>query len=166
MKIGYITDTGTRRTPDYFKAKGIHCIPLQIALDNKNYQDMEELSVEQCIENMRNKKIMATSLPSLGRMEELFQQLQAENVQRIIAVPVCNGLSGTMEALRSTAKRFDIPITIFDTSVTAVIQEYLIEYIKESMEKGISENEIEINVTNVIASCNTLIVPDDLQHLK
>lgn len=166
MKIAYVTDTGTGRHPDYFKNKDIFCIPLQIGLEEKNLQDMEEMSVQQCIEKMRCKKLMTTSLPSLGRLEELFTHIKQEGYQRIVAVPICSGLSGTLSAMHQMAKEVGLPITTWDTHVTAVVQEYLIEFIKTSMEKGMSETSINENVERVIASCNTLLVPDDMQHLK
>lgn len=166
MKIAYLTDTGTGRHPDYFKEKGIFCIPLQIALDTLSYQDMEEMSMAQCIQIMKDKKVMSTSLPSLGRLLELFTMFKNEGYERIVAVPICSGLSGTIDAMRQAAAEVNLPITIFDTHVAVIVQEYLIEYIQESMEKGIDEAVLQSQVEQVIASCNTLLVPYDLQHLK
>lgn len=166
MKIAYVTDTGTGKTPQYFEEKGIFCIPLQIAVDNVNYQDIVEISTEQCIENMRNKKVMTTSLPSLGKIEELFEKLKNEGYEHIIAVPICSGLSGTINAMHNAANQVGLPITTIDTYVTAVVEEYLIEMIKESIEKGRSEEVIQKAVNEVIESCHTYIIPDDLQHLK
>lgn len=166
MKIAYVTDTGTGKTPQYFEEKGIFCIPLQIAVDNVNYQDIVEMSTEQCIENMRNKKVMTTSLPSLGKIVELFEKLKNEGYEHIIAVPICSGLSGTINAMHNAASQVGLTITTIDTYVTAVVEEYLIEMIKESIEKGRSEEVIQKAVDEVIESCHTYIIPDDLQHLK
>ncbi len=166
MKIAYVTDTGTGRHPKYFQEKGIFCLPLQIGMGDRTYQDMEEMDQQECIRQLREKKVMTTSLPSLGRLEELFEEIKKEGYDRIIAVPICSGLSGTISAMHQAAERIGIPITTFDTHVTAVVQEYLIEMIKDSIEHGIPEETICQQVDQVIASCNTLLVPDDMQHLK
>ncbi len=166
MKTAFITDTGCGKTIESFSSDNIFCLPLQISYDEQNFQDMEDVSIQDCLNLMSEQKIMTTSLPSLGRIEELFEELKKDNYERIIAVPICKGLSGTIDALTLAAKNFEIPLTIIDTCVTAEVQLYLIKYLKKNIEEGKTIEELMPNVNKVITSCNTLLVPDDLQHLK
>ena len=57
MKIAYLCDSGTGRSIDYFKEKGIFSLPLQLACDNKTYQDMENMDNQACIDLLKQKKV-------------------------------------------------------------------------------------------------------------
>ena len=109
---------------------------------------------------------MATSLPALGRIQECFEQLKAEGVELIFAVPICSGLSGTISAMQTAADQIGLPIITIDTHVTAVVQEYLIRTAKQMAEAGASMEEIQAACQQVIDTTNTLILPSDMQHLK
>lgn len=165
MKYAYITDSGTGSSKKELENLGIHSLPLQISIDNNNYNDLENLSLDDIINNLKLGKKMATSLPSIGLIEELFKQLKAENVDKIYAVPICKGLSGTINAFEMMAKQYDLDITCIDTYVTAYLELYCIELIKEGIEKNIAENIILSKVEEVIASANTILLPKDLNHL-
>ncbi|MCI5773492.1 MAG: DegV family EDD domain-containing protein [Erysipelotrichaceae bacterium] len=166
MKIAYITDTGTGKDLAYFEDQGIFCLPLQITDEQKNYQDMEQLRTDELVSLLKAKKVLSTSLPALGNIVNLMQRLKDENYDLVIAVCICNGLSSTIDTLKATAKNFDLKLICIDTYVTAVVQEYLIIQIKKWFEAGQSLEEILPKTEAIIASCNTLILPSDMQHLK
>lgn len=166
MKIAYVTDSGTGKSIEEFKKDDIFSLPLQISYDETNMQDIEECSITKVLDLLHEKKVLQTSLPSLGKIEELFDLLKKEGYQRIIAVPICSGLSGTINALNLAANTINVPITCIDTYVTAVIQEYLIRFYKRKMEDNIEESLILKDIDKMIESCNTLLIPDDIHHLK
>ncbi len=166
MKIAYLCDSGTGRSIDYFKEKGIFSLPLQLACDNKTYQDMENMDNQACIDLLKQKKVLTTSLPSYGLIDELFAKLKQQNYEKVIAVPICSGLSSTISALCTSAAQYGLDIKCYDTYVTAVVEEYLIEKIKYWTEHDLSETEIDKRADEVIASCDTLLLPVDLDHLK
>lgn len=166
MKIAYVCDTGTGQDPVYFAQKDIFCLPLQITCDDHNYQDMEELSKDDLLSLLKQKKVLTTSLPALGKIEDLMQKLKEENYDLIVAVPICNGLSSTINTLTVSAQNYGLKIICIDTYVTAVIEEYLICHIKQWVEEKININMIQQKIDLIIDSCNTLILPSDMQHLK
>lgn len=166
MKIAYVTDTGTGKNIHYFLQDNIDCLPLQISVNSESLQDMEEMNHEQLLLALRQQKKMATSLPSLGRIQQLFEHYKQTGVQLIFAVPICRGLSGTMDAMQTIAQQLEIPILCIDTNVTAIVQEYLIRLAKQMFEQGKTQQVVLTTCQQVIQSTNTLILPNDLQHLK
>ena len=166
MKIAYVTDTGIGKTAEEMAVDNIICLPLQISVDDRSYQDMEEINKEQVIDLLHKQKVMATSLPSLGRIQECFEKLKEEGVELIFAVPICSGLSGTISAMHTIASQLDMEIITIDTHVTAVLQEYLVRTAQKMFNNGASVDEVKKMCQDTIDSCNTLLVPDDLQHLK
>ncbi len=166
MKIAYITDTGIGEKTDYFHDSDIFVLPLQISSDSSSWQDMENFSKDDCTEQLKNGQVLKTSLPSLGRIDECFEHIKNAGYEAIVAVPICSGLSGTINALHLAAQQHEIPIYIIDTHVTAIVQSYLVVKIKEWIECGQSEELIQRKINEVIDSCNTMLVPYDLNHLK
>ena len=78
MKIAFVTDSGIGKTAQQMAADNIISLPLQISVDGRNLQDMEEIDKDQLIALLHQQKDLATSLPSLGRIQECFEKLKAE----------------------------------------------------------------------------------------
>lgn len=165
MKIAYITDSGTGRSIADLAADGILSLPLQISDENTTYQDMETLSRNDCIRLLTEGHVLKTSQPNPGLIEETFENLKKQGTDLIIAVPICNGLSGTISTMTAAARNLDIPILCVDTYVTAVVQDYLIHEIKKEYEAGKSDIDVALMTDRVISSTNTLIIPERLDQL-
>ena len=83
MKTAFVTDSGTGKTIEDLAAKGIFSVPLQISYDNRNRNDLENITLSEVFDLIRQEKILATSLPSLGRITELFEQLKADGYEPV-----------------------------------------------------------------------------------
>ena len=103
MKVAFVTDSGTGKSIHEYAEQGIISLPLQISVDDTTYQDMETLNRNDCIRLMKEGKVLTTSQPSAGIIEECFDSLKAQGVELIIAVPICNGLSGTISTMTAIA---------------------------------------------------------------
>lgn len=166
MKTAFVTDSGTGKTIEDLAAKGIFSVPLQISYENRNRNDLENITLPEVFDLIRQEKILATSLPSLGRITELFEQLKADGYEQIFAVPICNGLSGTISAMEMIAAQVGIAFDYLDCYVTAVVQEYLVENAKRMHEAGTALSAIKEKLAAVVKTTDTLLLPNDLQHLK
>ena len=167
MKVAFVTDSGTGKTIEEMKAQGVYSLPLQISYEEENKLDLVEITLEDVNALMRRQINLKTSLPAAGMIEDLFTQLKQEGYDMIFAVPICSGLSGTIQAMKMTAEQVGIAFDYVDCHVTAVVEEYLIVLAKrlyEEEQKSIAE--IKAILEEVVASTNTLLMPDDLQHLK
>ena len=165
MKIAYVTDSGTGKSISENAANGIVSLPLQISDEKITYQDLETLSVEKMISLLREGHAFTTSQPSYGLIEECFESLKKQGVELIIAVPICNGLSGTISTMTSVAASLDMKIICIDCYVTAVVEEYLIRTVRKCKEKQMSDLSIHVLTDKIIDSTNTLIIPENLDQL-
>ena len=165
MKIAYVTDSGTGKSIAEMAKDGIISVPLQIFDETHSYQDMENLSKSDLIQLLSEGHAFKTSQPSYGVIQEAFESLKAQGVDLIVAVPICNGLSGTISTMTTIAQSLEINILTVDTYCTAVVQEYLIRRIKQAHEENTSDLEIQLITNEVIDSCNTLIIPENLDQL-
>ena len=165
MKIAFVTDSGTGKSIEELAREGIISVPLQISDENMTYQDMENLSKNDLIRLLNEGHVFTTSQPSVGVIEECFESLKEQGTDLIVAVPICNGLSGTISTMTAVANSLDMKIITVDTYVTAVVQEYILLRIKEEMEKGTPDLEISLLTDRIISSTNTLVIPKTLDQL-
>jgi DegV family protein with EDD domain len=166
MKMAFVTDSGTGFNQAYWKERGIYSLPLQIEADGVSYDENEQIHHDQVIENLKKKMVMKTSLPRLGHIEDLFEQLKSEGYDAIFAVPICRGLSGALNAMESCARELDLTFYGFDCYATAVIQSECILTAKKMYEEGKSVEQILEALEKMSASCDTILLVDDLQNMK
>ena len=129
MKIAFVTDTGTGQHPDYWKEKGIYCLPLQTTCDGESKDEYTEITYSEVIQKLHEKKVLKTSLPSLGKIQDCFEKLKHEGYEVSkafdgreglemaqsgsfdlilldIMLPLLNGL----EVLRRIRKMSEVPV--------------------------------------------------------
>lgn len=133
MKTAFVTDSGTGETIEQLRQEGIYSVPLQVSYDHQNFNDSLDITIDEVYEKMREGKMLSTSLPSLGKIEELFTQLKEEGYERIFAVPICRGLSGTIDAMEMIAQQLGMVFEYVDCHVTAVVQGYLVRLAKSTL---------------------------------
>ncbi len=165
MKIAYVTDSGTGYSISEMAELGIISIPLQITDGVLTYQDMETFTYDDCVQALKEKKVLMTSQPSPGLVEECFTSLKEQGVDLIIAVPICNGLSSTASTMTAIANSLDLRIITVDTYATGQLEYYLINRLKKAYEEGKSDLEVKLLFDEVIHSADTLVLPEDLSHL-
>ena len=166
MKVAFVTDSGCEHSCEEMKKLGIYSLPLQITSGDETILELEDASIEEVYRRVKAGEIMKTSLPPLGLIDELFEQLKKEGYDTVFAVPICNGLSGTINAMRLAAEQNELEFICMDTFVTAEVQYYCITKAKELYESGKSLAEIQTLLSEVIKSAGTLLIPVDLDHLK
>lgn len=166
MRTAFVTDSGTGKSIQEMEAQGCYSVPLQISYDNISKLENEEITVDEVYSLMEQGKQLKTSLAPLGKIEALFTRLKGEGYQRVFAVPICSGLSGTINAMKLAAESVGLAFDYFDCHVTAVVQEYMVVRAKRLFDEGKSLEYIKELLGKICDTTNTLLVPDDLHHLK
>lgn len=166
MKIAVVTDSGGGLTKTEAEKEGIFFLPLQIIDEETVYLDGLDITCEEIFQMIRNGRMLKTSLPPLGFMHNLFNKLKADGYDHIIAVTLTSGLSGTMQSVKMSAEESGLGITCIECYTTCYIQQYLAKSAKRLVDQGLELDEIVAKLENCVANSNTLIIPDDLQHLK
>ncbi len=165
MRIAVVTDSGSNYREEGYDVKDIFCVPLTISDDDKTYLMGEELSVEQAYTMVQEGKMLKTSMPPLGRIEELFVQIKELGYDGIFAVPICSGLSGCISAMVATAARYEIPFEYIDCYSTASNQLYLTLTARKMLDQGMSMQEVRDILQLAAEDSVTFVMPVDLDHL-
>lgn len=153
-------------SPEQWKQEGIYCFPLQIECDGISYDELETMNYHQFIQNLHQKKIMKTSLPKLGHIEDCFQAIKDQGYDTVFCVPICRGLSGAMDAMEMMARQVGLEFIGIDCYVTAVLQATCIRLAKQLYDKGVSMDIIVAKLQAIIETGDTILIFEDLQHMR
>ena len=118
------------------------------------------------IQKFHENLVLNTSIPSLGKIQDCFEELKNEGYDTIFAVPICRGLSGTLDSMEMIANQLEIKFVGVDCYCTAVEQGCMIETAKKMYEANIPIDEIIKKLQSIADSCETVLLCDDLDHMK
>ncbi|MDE6476256.1 MAG: DegV family protein [Erysipelotrichaceae bacterium] len=166
MKIAVLTDSGSGLTKKDTDALGIFYLSLQVICNGNEYLDGLNITTQEVYDFLHEGVMPTTSMPTMGSIEELLKEIKAQGYDEVIAVPITSGLSSTSEVLATVAKQMEMPVHIVETYTTCNIQKYIATSAKQLVDKGFTTQEILERLKESIQQSNTLIIPDDLQHLK
>jgi DegV family protein with EDD domain len=99
-KIAILVDSGSDVPKEYREKYHMYVAPLTIIYKDAEYRDGIDIQPEDVFARFST-EIPSTSLPSPATIAELFKQIKADGYDKVIAVAISSGLSGTFEAFRS-----------------------------------------------------------------
>ena len=73
MKIAFVTDSGTGKSVGELAQAEIYSVPLQVSCDNKNYQDLEELGIDEIYALMRMERCFPPPCLLLEKLRSCFR---------------------------------------------------------------------------------------------
>lgn len=165
-KTAILTDSGSGLTQKEANDAGIFFLPLQVLHEEKQYLDGVSIQLHEVYDLLKQQAKLTTSMPPIGLVEETLAQIKEEGYDSIVCIPITSGLSSSMALITASAEEIGITLHMIDCFTTCYIQRYLAMSAKQLADQGIAAVEIVKRLKDAVASSNTLIIPDDLQHLK
>jgi DegV family protein with EDD domain len=108
-----VTDSSCDLPSDLLEEHGIEVVPLTVHFGTEVYSD-GELTVEDFWDKATGAVHPQTSQPPVGAFEEVFQQLLAA-CRQVLCITLTGKHSGTINAARLAAQRFDSAVSTFDS---------------------------------------------------
>ena len=113
--IALLTDSGVDVPPEYVERFGIFVIPLIVRYPDREYYDRVDITPQEVYDQMPE-NIPTTSLPPLGIIQDTFREMIKQGYEKVIAISISSGLSGTFNAVQMTAAEFpQLDIVAIDT---------------------------------------------------
>jgi DegV family protein with EDD domain len=159
MKIS--TDSGCMLSIEDAKQENITIIPLQIAVQDKNYRDYMDISSEDFVALIKDKAAYS-SQPSVGEVMEAFQ-----SDEEILHIAMAKGLSAAFDAASSLVKSMDLRnVTVFNSTTLAGPQQYLVHLAARMRDGKKSMIEIVEKMQASLKECDSFLIPIDFNFLK
>ena len=115
-KIALLTDSTADLTPAMREGKPIYVVPLKIRCDDGEFSDGVDIFAQDVYDRLHRGELPRTSLPEGGVLSDTLDQIRADGYEKVIAVMLSGGLSGTCNLVRVQAEqRDDLDIAVFDS---------------------------------------------------
>ena len=166
MKIAVVVDSASDYFNQEIRMEGLFAIPLQIINGDESFKESVEITNDQVNSLMQRGKLLKTSLPVLGELEVLFQDIKDQGYTHIFATPITTGISGTLDTMRIAANSVDIPFDAFDCYTAMLIELECAFAARKLFDKGYDIAEVKKRLNEAVLKSDTFIVPNDLDHLS
>ncbi len=165
-KICIITDSSVSLFPEEARKHGIEIAPLSVIVDGIEYKDFIDISPEDIINALSNKKDLKTSQPNLGFLDQMMERIKAKNYDHIIVFSIASYLSGTFQAFRLAATTQNITnISFVDSRSAAAPIRHVAIKAREMADNGQSVEEILEYADRVFKDSKTYILPENIDQL-
>jgi DegV family protein with EDD domain len=99
-KIAILVDSCSDVPEELRRKYGMYVVPMTIIYSDAEYRDGVDIRTDDVYARFPQ-EIPSTSLPSPSVVADVFRQIRADGHEKVIAVAISSGLSGTFEMLRS-----------------------------------------------------------------
>ncbi|HEY5517071.1 MAG TPA: DegV family protein [Coriobacteriia bacterium] len=99
-KIALLVDSGTDVPREYREKYHMYVAPLTIIYKDAEYRDGIDIQPADVFARFAT-EVPSTSLPSPATIADLFRQIKADGYEKVLAITISSGLSGTFGAISS-----------------------------------------------------------------
>lgn len=166
QKIAILVDSCCDVPKDYAQQYGMYVIPLKVIYQNAEYLDGVDITAEEVYRGL-SKEVPKTSLPSGQDIQEIFDQIKADGYEKIIAVTISSGLSGTNNMVHLIAENnTDLDTFILDTKNISIGAGFHAIQAARYIEEGLSFEDIKVKLEAGIKKCKVFFVVETLEYLQ
>ena len=103
-KVAILVDSGTDVPQELIEKYQMYVIPLKIIYKDRIYTDKVDITPEEIYQRLPQ-EIPGTSLPDGETITKIFEQIKQDGYEKILAVTISSGLSGTYNIVRLIAQQ-------------------------------------------------------------
>lgn len=167
-KIAILSDSCCDIPVTEAREKGIFLVPLRILCPDGEFADGVDIFSSDIYRRLAAGESLKTSLPSGLSVEKALDQIREQGYEKVIALMLSSGLSGTYNLLRITAEaRSDLEIAVFDSNSGAVGSGMMVYQLLEDINNGMDwETLTQKRVPHLIRNTHAFFTVDTLEYLQ
>lgn len=166
QKVALITDSCADLHPEHIGDAPIFTVPLTITCQGKQYEDGVDITADQVYE-LAKVELPQTSLPRPEAMYQTLKKIQEQGYEKVIAVMLSSGLSGTCNLMRVTAEDFEnLEVHIIDSLSASMGSGAMILQLMQYIKEGKSWNQLKILADRMVKRTKVFFSVDTLEYLQ
>ena len=167
-KIALLTDSTADLTPAMREGKPIYVVPLKIRCDDGEFSDGVDIFAQDVYDRLHRGELPRTSLPEGGVLSDTLDQIRADGYEKVIAVMLSGGLSGTCNLVRVQAEqRDDLDIAVFDSRSGSLGIGIIVLQLWEEIQAGAGwDRLIHERVPHLVDNTFPFFSVDTLEYLR
>lgn len=164
-KIALVTDSTADLTEEIVREHQVHVIPLKVLFGDKEYVD-GEIKSDDFYKMLEESTVLpTTSQPSPADFHQFYEKLLGE-YQEIISIHISSNLSGTLNAAKVAAEKFNEKIHLVDSKTISLGLGMMVaeasKWIKEELEASAILDKLSKARNNI----ETLFTLNTLEYLQ
>lgn len=149
----------------YMEKYNIVQLPLKVIYPDREYLDGVDITPSMLYSKMPE-EIPSSSMPSVGDIEKIFSEIFAGGADRIFAVAISSGLSGTYNGIQNAALQFPGKVTIVDSLSVSIGHGFLVLEAARLLEAGYDVDEVKRRLLILRGKAPVFFVLKGLEYLK
>ena len=164
-QVAIVTDSGADIPFEEQERLGIHMVSARLTFGATEYIDHVSLKPADLYRMLEeSEESPKTSQPPVGDFSRQYDLLTAHGYE-VMSVGLSEALSGTTQAARTAADRFEGRVRVFDTQSASCGEGALAVIAAEAAQQGMSLEEVEALLTEYEPLTRALAIPADLSYL-
>ena len=165
-KVAVLVDSGGDIPQNFRERYNIWMISLHVIYPEKDYADGVDIDPMMIYRRFPD-EYPTTSTPSLAEVQDKFDEIRAAGYEKVIAIAISSGLSGTFNTMRLAAEQQDeLEIFVFDTRNISVASGIWAVWAASKLENGWSFEEVKTGLQNKVYDCKVMFYMDTLKYLN
>lgn len=163
--IRIVSDTSTLYSVNEGEDAGIYVSPLSVTINNKTYEEYEDIQNEEFIEIIKSGHIPLSSQPAIGKVVDLYNRFPEDE---ILNITMADGLSGTYQSAvlaKDMAENSD-RITVLNSKTLCGPHRIMVDCAVKMANNNHTMSEILLKLEKMIASSRSFLIPQDFDYLR
>lgn len=168
QKIAILADSCCDVPVEEAAEKGFFIVPLRILGDDGEHADGVNIFASDIYRRLAAGETLKTSLPAGAAVEHVLNEIKAQGYEKVIALMLSSGLSGTYNLLRVTAQtRDDLELAVFDTKSASIGISMVIYQLQKDIASGMDWNQLTAQrVPQLLENTHAYFSVDTLEYLQ
>ena len=168
QKIALLTDSCADLPAELRGDKPVYVVPLRILCQDGEFYDGVDIFSGDIYRRLAAGELPRTSLPTGGSVTDALDQISAAGYERVLAIMLSSGLSGTYNMVRLLAEgRQDLEIAVFDSLSGSLGSGIMLLQAWEDIQAGMDWDElVNRRVPQLIANTFPFFSVDTLEYLQ
>lgn len=164
-KVAIVTDSAADIPTEEQERLAIHMVSARLNFGETEYIDYVSLQPPELYRMLEEREeTPKTSQPPVGDFVRQYDLLTGHGYE-VMSVGVSEVLSGTTQAARTAAERFDGRVRVFDSKTASCSEGLLAIIAAEAAQKGMSLDEIEKLLMETQPLSRSFGLPNDLSYI-
>lgn len=166
QKIALLTDSCADIPPAICQQYDIFVLPLRLLFSDGEYLDGQTITADAVYERLP-REIPTTSLPSGESVQQIFAQMIAAGYEKVLAVHLSAGLSGTCNLVRLLGEECDgLEVRAFDSVSGSLGIGLTLIQAARMIEQGCTWDQLLQAVPQMLAGTKVFFCVDTLEYLQ
>lgn len=165
-KIAILVDSCVDVPAKLVEKYNMYVAPLKIIYSDREYSDGVDITADEVYAGLTT-EIPRTSLPPGDKIQQLFDQIKADGYEKVLAVSISSGISGTYNAIRVIAEQqTGLEVFVVDTKNIGIGSGFSAIQAAEYIKDGMDWDTLVKTTTENIFNSKVFFVVSTLEYLQ